>query len=129
MLICSIWVSAPSFWMGGGLESRCVCRVCGADCGSVRFYYVIICRRESYVITFPQNTQMIIGTVLIVKCQPAILNILLLFLTFSVLKITTHEYFYNFADFVRLNVGCCHVTPLSPLDTHVAFLSHNFKEC
>jgi len=32
MLCCSIWFSAPSFWMGGGLESRCVGRVYGADC-------------------------------------------------------------------------------------------------
>ena len=32
MLSCSIWFSAPSFWMGGGLESRCVGRVYGADC-------------------------------------------------------------------------------------------------
>ena len=31
MLSCSIWFSTPSFWMGGGLESRCVGRVCGAD--------------------------------------------------------------------------------------------------
>ena len=31
MLSCSIWFSAPSFWMGGGPESRCVGRVCGAD--------------------------------------------------------------------------------------------------
>ena len=31
MLSCSIWFSAPSFWMGGGLESCCVGRVCGAD--------------------------------------------------------------------------------------------------
>jgi len=31
MLSCSIWFSAPSFWMGGGRESRCVGRVCGAD--------------------------------------------------------------------------------------------------
>ena len=31
MLSCSIWFSAPSFWMGGGLESHCVGRVCGAD--------------------------------------------------------------------------------------------------
>jgi len=31
MLSCSIWFSAPSFWMGGGLESSCVCRVYGAD--------------------------------------------------------------------------------------------------
>ena len=29
MLSCSIWFSAPSFWMGGGLDSRCVGRVCG----------------------------------------------------------------------------------------------------
>ena len=35
MLSCSIWFSAPSFWMGGGLESRCVGRVYGAD-GAVR---------------------------------------------------------------------------------------------
>ena len=31
MLSCSIWFSAPSFWMGGVLESRCVVRVYGAD--------------------------------------------------------------------------------------------------
>jgi len=31
MLSCGIWFSATSFWMGGGLESRCVGRVCGAD--------------------------------------------------------------------------------------------------
>jgi len=31
MLSCSIWFSAPSFWMGGGLESRCVGRANGAD--------------------------------------------------------------------------------------------------
>jgi len=31
MLSCSIRFSAPSFWMGVGLESRCVGRVYGAD--------------------------------------------------------------------------------------------------
>ena len=31
MLSCGIWFSALSFWMSGGLESRCVGRVCGAD--------------------------------------------------------------------------------------------------
>ena len=31
MLSCSTWFSAPSFWMGGGLENRCVGRVYGAD--------------------------------------------------------------------------------------------------
>jgi len=31
MLSCSIWFSAPSLWMGGGLDSRCVGRVYGAD--------------------------------------------------------------------------------------------------
>ena len=35
MLRCSIWFSAPSFWMGGGLESGCVGRVYSAD-GAVR---------------------------------------------------------------------------------------------
>jgi len=35
MLSYSIRFSAPSFWMGGGLESRCVGRVYGAD-GAVR---------------------------------------------------------------------------------------------
>ena len=37
MLSCSIWFSAPSFWMGGGLESRCVGRVYGAD-GAARHH-------------------------------------------------------------------------------------------
>jgi len=32
MWSCSIWFSTPSLWMGGGLESRCVGRVYGADC-------------------------------------------------------------------------------------------------
>ena len=31
MLSCSIWFSAPSFSIGGGLESRCIGRVHGAD--------------------------------------------------------------------------------------------------
>ena len=31
MLSCSIWFSVPSFWMGGGLESRCVGCVYVAD--------------------------------------------------------------------------------------------------
>jgi len=31
MLSCSLWFSAPSFWMGGVLECRCVVRVYGAD--------------------------------------------------------------------------------------------------
>ena len=35
MLSCNIWFSAPSFWMCGGLESRCVGRVYGAD-GAMR---------------------------------------------------------------------------------------------
>ena len=44
MLSCSIWFSAPSFWVGGGLESRCVGRVYGAD-GAVRRHGTI--RTES----------------------------------------------------------------------------------
>jgi len=39
MLSFSIRFSAPSFWMGGGLESRCVGRVYGAD-GAVRAHQV-----------------------------------------------------------------------------------------
>ena len=31
MLSYSRWFSAPILWIGGGLESRCVGRVCGAD--------------------------------------------------------------------------------------------------
>ena len=38
MLSCSIWFSAPSLWMGGGLEIRCVGRVYGAD-GAVHAPY------------------------------------------------------------------------------------------
>ena len=39
MLSCSIWFSAPSFWMGGDLESRCVGRVC---------VQVVPCDRANY---------------------------------------------------------------------------------
>jgi hypothetical protein len=31
MLSCRVWFSASSLWMDGGLESRCVGRVYGAD--------------------------------------------------------------------------------------------------
>jgi len=42
MLSYSIWFSAPSFWMGGGLESRCVGHVYGAD-GAVHSVQKTIC--------------------------------------------------------------------------------------
>jgi len=35
MLSCSVWFPAPSLWMDGGLGSRCVGRVYGAD-GTIR---------------------------------------------------------------------------------------------
>jgi len=38
MLNYSIWFSAPSFWMGGGLESRCMGRVYGTDGAVHRLY-------------------------------------------------------------------------------------------
>jgi len=41
MLSCSIRFSAPSFWMGGGLESRCVGCVYGAD-GAVQSHGIIL---------------------------------------------------------------------------------------
>jgi len=39
MLSCSIWFSAPILWKDGGLESRCVGRVYGAD-GTVQIHTV-----------------------------------------------------------------------------------------
>ena len=38
MLSCSIWFTAPSFWMGGVLESRCVGHVYSAD-GAVAWHH------------------------------------------------------------------------------------------
>jgi len=40
MLSCSTWFSAPSFWMGCGLESCCVGRVYGADGAVSKTSYV-----------------------------------------------------------------------------------------
>ena len=40
MLSCNIWFSAPSFWISGGLQSRCVGRVYGAD-GAVQSHGTI----------------------------------------------------------------------------------------
>jgi len=51
MLSCSIWFSAPSFWMGGGLDSRCVGRVYGAD-GAVR-HVPETCRAKNTSIKLP----------------------------------------------------------------------------
>jgi len=46
MFSCNIWFSAPSFWNGGGLESRCVGRVYGADGAvhsTIRIVHSTIC--------------------------------------------------------------------------------------
>jgi len=50
MLSSSIWFSAPSFWMGGGLERRCVGRVYGAD-GTVQSYFCSKLATNIYVFT------------------------------------------------------------------------------
>jgi hypothetical protein len=42
MLSFSVWFSAPSFWVGGGLESRYVGRVCRAD-GAARLVFKSLC--------------------------------------------------------------------------------------
>jgi len=47
MLSCSIRFSAPSFWVGGGLESRCVGRMCGAGV-AVRLNFIKICIDASH---------------------------------------------------------------------------------
>jgi len=50
-LSCSIWFSAPSLWMGGGLENRCVGRVCGADIARqlLLFVFLFVHFRNSFV--------------------------------------------------------------------------------
>ena len=53
MLSCSICFSAPSFWMGGGLESRCVGRVYGAD-GAV--HGTIRTAHKTYAAALKTNT-------------------------------------------------------------------------
>ena len=60
MLSCSIRFSAPSFWMGGGLESRCVGRVCGAD-GAVRCIptYTYVCQEVCLRKISPPNSKCI----------------------------------------------------------------------
>jgi len=55
MLSCSIWFSAPSFWMGGGLESRCVSHVYGAD-GAV-LHSTIRTVNTTYAVALKTTTQ------------------------------------------------------------------------
>ena len=45
MLSFSMWFSAPSFWMGGGLESSCVGRVYGADGAKITTHPKTRCRK------------------------------------------------------------------------------------
>jgi len=47
MLSCSIWFSAPTLWMGGGFESRCVGRVYGADPSTKSVQKTICCNSTS----------------------------------------------------------------------------------
>jgi hypothetical protein len=55
MLSCNIWFSAPSFWMGGGLESRCVGGVYGAD-GAVHGTIRTICPQLNLLNPPEQNS-------------------------------------------------------------------------
>jgi len=61
MFSCSIWFSASSFWMGGGLESRCLGRVCDADAPYTRriYYflkhYIFLSRRSLLGVYITQN--------------------------------------------------------------------------
>jgi len=49
MLSCSIWFSAPSLGMGGGLESHCVGRVYGAD-GAVRRHVELRIHQQNHLV-------------------------------------------------------------------------------
>ena len=60
MLSCSMWFSAPSFWMGGGLESRCVSRVYGVD-GAV---HASLKNSTPIFIQISSNTRLILPVVL-----------------------------------------------------------------
>ena len=55
MLSCSIWFSAPSLWMGGSPESRCVGRVCGLD-GAVRLHGTIQTAHTTYTVALRTTT-------------------------------------------------------------------------
>ena len=46
-LSCSIWFCAPSFWMGGGVESCCVGRVCSADV-AVQHWHFKLCKKHKH---------------------------------------------------------------------------------
>ena len=59
MLNCTIWFSAPSFWMGGGLENRCVGRVYGAD-GAVR-RSVTTCHKWAFSYDIPVSTPVVVS--------------------------------------------------------------------
>ena len=48
MLSCSMWFSAPSFWIGGGPESCCVGRVYGVD-GAVHTTYAAALRTTTHL--------------------------------------------------------------------------------
>jgi len=50
MLSCNIRFSAPSFWKGGGLESRCVGSVYGAD-GAPCTVYMSRCAASTSMVT------------------------------------------------------------------------------
>ena len=67
MLSCSIWYSAPSFWIGGGLESRCVGRVYGAD-GAVPRLPCGWCRAVCTVRMVPCRVYRADGAVPCVRC-------------------------------------------------------------
>jgi len=73
-MTCSICFSVPSFWMGGGLHSRCVGRVYGAD-GAVRVARHHPHRRQDNKISNVHITSLwcLRGTIFAVETQQFIL--------------------------------------------------------
>ena len=55
MLSCSVWFSAPSLWMEGGLESRCESRVYSAD-GAVQSHGTIRTINTTYAVALKTTT-------------------------------------------------------------------------
>jgi len=57
MLSCSIWFSALSFWMGGGLQSHYVGHVCGADVAVWLMSHSNICTEHMTWLSRPSPIQ------------------------------------------------------------------------
>jgi len=118
MLSCSIWFSAPSLWMGGDLESRCVGRVYDAD-GAVPSHGTIRTLHTTYaaalkITTHPQTRRR--------KPYAETQHLMLLMMDVCARNMSSYEYINKITLLRQVGISHCFTTIYCLSELQTSFL-------